>query len=57
LIEIIEDTRSGIPAKSELESKEQKAFLKKQKLDKKDDDLNSSVSKTFLALGGKAYSN
>eukprot|EP00347_Sterkiella_histriomuscorum_P011109 403373722 len=52
LIEIIEDSRSGIPAKSELESKEQKAFLKKQKLEMKDEEgesKNSSAQpKTFL---------
>ena len=31
LIEIIEDRRSGLPAKSEIESKEKKAFLQKKK--------------------------
>ena len=29
LVEIIEDARTGRPAKSEIESKEKKAFLKK----------------------------
>lgn len=29
LVEIIEDARTGRPAKSELESREKKAFLKK----------------------------
>ncbi len=32
LIEIIEDSKSGVPSKSEMESKEKKALLKKSGL-------------------------
>ncbi|CDW72041.1 myb domain-containing protein [Stylonychia lemnae] len=44
LIEIIEDTKSGVPAKSELEIKEQKAFLKIQKRKNKQEEKESAKS-------------
>jgi hypothetical protein len=40
-IDIIEDTKSGVPAKSELESREKKAFLKKSSENKAEGSLKA----------------